>query len=561
MNGGAGAPGSHLRVLILGGYGTFGSRLALLLAGDPRLVLIVAGRSLAAAHEFCVGLAGDAQAVTFDRDGDVGAQMRAIAPDLVVDASGPFQVYGADPYRVVRAALALGVSYLDLADGADFVDGIAQFDAQARERGVFMLAGASSFPVLTAAAARALSSGMERLDAIVAGIAPSPHVHIGLNVVRAITSYAGKRVTGADRETAGYGLIDSLRFTVAPPGVIPLRPRRFSLVDVPDLRVLPRLWPNLRAVFAGAGPVPAVMHRVLTAFAWLVRWRVLPSLSPLAPLIHRAQRVLTWGEHRGGMFVVVEGVGADGGARARSWHLIAEGDDGPFIPSMAAAAVVRRCLAGRSPDAGARAAVDDLELEDYAPWLAARRIVTGCRQDLPREEATPLFRRLLGDAWERLAPSLRAMHDVAGETTARGVATVERGASPLARLAAALAGFPPAGQDVPVEVVMQARDGRELWRRSFGGRPFASVMASGGDDALLWERFGPFAFGMALVCEHERLRWVMRRWRLAGVRLPVALAPRIEAVEIERDGRFHFDVAIAHLLTGLIMRYRGWLAR
>ncbi len=53
---------------------------------------------------------------------------------MVVDASGPFQAYG-DPYRLVRAALTREIDYLDLADGTDFVDGIAQFDNEARIRG------------------------------------------------------------------------------------------------------------------------------------------------------------------------------------------------------------------------------------------------------------------------------------------------------------------------------------------------------------------------------------------------------------------------------------------
>ena len=40
----------RLRVLVLGGYGTFGSRLVRLLADDARLHLIVAGRSLSSAR-------------------------------------------------------------------------------------------------------------------------------------------------------------------------------------------------------------------------------------------------------------------------------------------------------------------------------------------------------------------------------------------------------------------------------------------------------------------------------------------------------------------------------
>ena len=46
---------------------------------------------------------------------------------------------------------------------------------------------------------------------------------------------------------------------------------------------------------------------MLRGLAWLVRLRLLPSLSPLAGLLHWGSRTFRWGEHRGGMFVEVEG--------------------------------------------------------------------------------------------------------------------------------------------------------------------------------------------------------------------------------------------------------------
>ena len=97
----------------------------------------------------------------------------------------------------------------------------------------------------------------------------------------------------------------------------------------------------------GAGPVPEIWHRLLNACAWLVRLRVLPSLSPFAGLMYRTVNTLAWGEHRGGMFVAVAGAGPDGQRIERFWHLLAEGEDGPLIPSMAAAAIVRHCLRER----------------------------------------------------------------------------------------------------------------------------------------------------------------------------------------------------------------------
>jgi hypothetical protein len=552
-----------LKVLILGGYGTFGSRLACLLADEKGVAPIIAGRSREKAQAVCASLRADAEPAAFDRDGDVENQLRALAPDLVVDASGPFQSYGDDPYRVVRAALALGIHYLDLADGSDFVDGIAQFDGQARTRQVFVLAGASSFPALTAAVVRELSRGMARVEHITAGIAPSPHAKVGVNVIRAIASYAGKPVTliRDGRNATGYALIDVLHYTIAPPGWQPLDRRRFSLVDAPDLKALPRLWPTLRSVWTGAGPVPVIWHCVLNAFAWLVRLRLLPSLSPFAPLMHRVMQAFTFGEHRGGMFVAVEGAGASGERIARSWHLLAEGDDGPLIPSMAAAAIIRRCLAGHPPTPGARAGVTDLELADYAPLFARRAIRTGRRQAQPVDERTPLYRRLLGEAWDALPPPLWAMHAPDRTLVAQGVAEVERGCGWLSRLAAVLIGLPPAGRNVPVKVVFEVRDGREHWRRTFADCSFSSIQEEGRGrcERLLCERFGSLNIGMALVLEDELLRLVVRRWSIFGIPLPRVLAPRGDFHEFARDGRFHFHIEIRHPFAGLIVAYRGWL--
>ena len=563
-----------------------------LLADEPRLTLIVAGRSLASAQAFCAELQASAATVpaAFDRDGDVEAQLRALAPDivvdatgpfqvyganpyrveaqlralapnLVVDATGPFQVYGANPYRVVRAAIALGIDYLDLADGSDFVRGVAQFDAQARARGVFVLAGVSSFPVLTAAVVRRLTQGLTRVDTIKGGIAPSPYANVGMNVIRAITSYAGKpvEVVRDGRKTTAYAIIDNLRYTIAPPGRLPLYPVRFSLVDVPDLKLLPELWPGVRTVWMGAGPVPEFLHRALNAFAWLVRLKLLPSLLPLAPLIHWAVGVLSFGEHRGGMFVAVEGADANGQPVTRSWHMIAEGDDGPLIPSMAAEAVIRHCLAGRAPAIGARGSVTDLELSDYEPLFARRRIVTGFRTSLSADAT--VYRQVLGDALDKLPAALQAMHDVRTELTAEGMATVERGKGLLARLVALVIGFPQAGENVPVMVRFRVENGREHWQRTFAGRSFSSTQEAGRGrfEHLLCERFGPLNAGMALVLEDGRMRLVVRRWSFLGIPMPLALAPRGNSYEFAQDGRFHFHVEIGLPFTGLIVAYRGWL--
>jgi len=551
------------RVLVVGGYGVFGGRIVALLEDEPRLTLIVAGRSLPRAEEFVRARRPRArlEPAAFDRNANAAVQLAALAPAVVVDASGPFQGYGDGRYGLVEACIAARAHYLDLADGSDFVAGIGVLDAQARAAGVFCLAGASSFPVLTAAVVRRLAKGLQRVDTIRAGIAPLPFGAVGENVIRAIASYAGQRVPLRRSGVASHGVAfaEQMRFTIAPPGRLPVYNRLFSLVDVPDLRVLAELWPEVDSVWMGAAPVPEILHRALIACAHLVRLRLVRSLSPLAPLMHYATNVVRWGEQRGGMFVAVRGRDAAGGTVARSWHLTAEGDDGPMIPAMAVEAVVRALLDGRVPPPGARAAIREVELADYERLFARRSIHTGARDDAV---AGPLYERLLGAAVRDLPTQIRDMHDLRGGLVARGTADVVRGRGFIARLVAAVMGFPVTAKQTPVTVRFTAADGVETWTRSFGDRTFSSdqLAGQGRDAQLLRERFGPLTFAMALVVEGGRLSLVLRRWSVLGIPLPLWLGPRMNAYESVENGRFCFHVEIRHALTGLIIRYEGSLA-
>jgi hypothetical protein len=554
-----------MKILILGGYGTFGGRLAHLLAEDERLTLLLAGRSIQKAKTFCESLAPGAQKVPvfFDRNADVEAQIRKLHPDLVVDAMGPFQVYGEDPYRIVTTCIAIGVDYMDLADGSDFVKGIRQFDQGAKAKNIYVLSGVSSFPVLTAAVVRKLSHDMTCVYSIKGGIAPSPYAGVGLNVIRAITSYAGKPVSFIrnGQPATGYGLTETMRYTICPPGHLPLKNTLFSLVDVPDLMVLPEHWRELDSIWMGAGPVPEVLHRMLIGLSWLVRFRILPSLLPFASLFHFVTNTLRWGEHRGGMFVSVEGINQGGESLERSWHLLAEGSDGPFIPSMAVQALVLRCLDGQKSSPGARPATQELEVSDYEAIFKSRTIYTGQRESTAR--SAPLYKRILGEAWDRLPAPLAELHNVLSEERqAEGMARVETGKNVFARLLATLYGFPHTGEHVPVKVSFQRKDNGEVWQRDFDGRTFSTFQSEGQGyaDKLLVERFGPVTFWTALVWKGGELHLVTRRWSVFGIPLPLALAPNSSVYESADGNDFCFHVEVKHWLMGLIVRYEGRLA-
>ncbi|MER9233761.1 DUF4166 domain-containing protein [Mesorhizobium sp. M0622] len=318
------------------------------------------------------------------------------------------------------------------------------------------------------------------------------------------------------------------------------------------------LWPEARTIWMGAGPAPETLHRALIGLAWLVRAGLIGSLSPLAPLMQQATNRLRRGEHRGGMFVEVEGSDRAGATAKRSWHLLAEGNDGPLIPSMAVEALVRKALDGHRPAPGARAAVRDLELRDYEALFAGRTIYTGFRSGAA-DEHKPLYAALLGNAWQGLPDAIRAMHD--RTITAEGRASVERGRNVLGRLMAWMVGFPGASGDIPVHVRFDTDKDDETWTRTFGRHSFSSVQFAGRgrSQRLLCEGFGPLTFAMALVAEDSRLALVLHRWSLFGLPLPMWLGPRSTSYETVEDGRFRFHVEISHPLAGMIARYRGWL--
>ena len=370
--------GAGPKVLVIGGYGGFGRRLTELLEGLDLPVVWVAGRSRERAAAFCETRGDALVPLRFDRSGDCTRSLKDIGPDIVVDAAGPFQCYGERPYGLVESCLELGINYLDLADGREFVGGIARFDRQARERGIFVLSGASSVPALSGAVIAELAQQAGALDSIAIGITPAGGVQMGPNVFRAILSYAGRGVDvlsdGVRQRAHSWTDLRSVRLEVAPGDR--LNTRWFSLCDVPDLEIWPRLYPELRSVHFGAALEPRINHVGLMSLAWLVRLRLLPGLAGLAPLLHRVSGWIPAGVRKGGMYVEVSGRTGDGDMRVARWTLLADGDDGPYVPAMASACVVKMVMEGRIPQPGARSCERELDLGEFQLFFAARRVRT-----------------------------------------------------------------------------------------------------------------------------------------------------------------------------------------
>lgn len=365
-------PGRGLRVIVLGGYGGFGARLSRRLAGDGWLV-IVAGRSLAKARAFAATLP-QAEGLIADRNGDLTPVLEQLRPALLVDAAGPFQ---GSSYAVPRACIAAGVAYLDLADGREFVSGIGALDAEARAAGVAVVSGASSVPALSGAVVRELSAQFDAVERIELSISASDRATAGVSVATSILSYAGKPLPlwdgAAWKQSVGWGNVHRERYQI---GDGPAFSRLVALVDVPDNTLLPERVPGRPAVIFRAGPEFAFQLLGVWLLSWPVRWGWLASLAPLAPYLHRLQRLTAWlCSDRSAMAVELGGQRNGAPCRAR-WALIAERGDGPEVPTLAAQLLARKIAAGAVPS-GARDAGELLALADFRPVFAGLAITEG----------------------------------------------------------------------------------------------------------------------------------------------------------------------------------------
>lgn len=542
------------KVLVVGAGGVFGSRLCegLLRSGFE---VVVAGRNRARAEGVAKRLlaafpGARLEVAVLNTATLTPADLKATGAAVVADAAGPFQ--GAEP-TTARAAIVAGLSYVDLADGRDFVAAFPALDAVARAARVVALTGCSSTPALSNAALDRLTEGWREVVSVEAAISPGARAPRGLSVMQAILSWLGRpaRVFDGGDWTTRRGWSGLYRRDFGAAGR-----RRVSLCETPDHDLFPaRFQPKERALFL-AGLEPWPVHLGAWGLGLLVRAFRFDPVPMARALVTLSGWASVLGSDRGAMRVQAFGVDGEGRAARAFWRLVAEPGEGPVTPSLPAIAAIKAIAAGRVAP-GARACVGVLSLEDIVAEMAPHGLATETVV-----ERGAIYARAIGAAFDALPGPIRALHETPGRSLWRGEAATEGAAGPLAAFVARVVGFPKAQAACPVEVAIEADGDRSVWRRRIGGHGFASVLSHPRAGGRVSERFGPLSMDLTLTPEGGRLVYRVEGWRLGPIPLPRALAPATRAhEEVDAEGRFVFDVEISAPLIGRLVRYRGWLMR
>lgn len=365
------------RVLIIGGYGNFGSYIARSLAEDPNISLLIGGRSKERADAFTatLGAVNPAVGCSIDITSDLDLCLRELRPDVVVHTTGPFQTQG---YEVARAAIGVGAHYLDLADARQFVARIGELDQEACQAGVSVIAGASSVPCLTAAFIDRYRPRFKHLESAVYGIAAAQATNRGLGTAAAILSYVGKPFTilsrGKRRRVFGWQGIHAIRYPE-------LGVRLFGYCDIPDLELFSERYHELSELRFVAGHEVKLLHLGTWLLSWAVRLGVVQSLLPYAGRLLKLSFLLdALGSDKSGFHMFLQGEGKDGRPETIRIFMVARQVHGPNIPCIPAILLARRIAAGEVLPIGARPCLDLVDLPsimDAIAHLDIDTVVTG----------------------------------------------------------------------------------------------------------------------------------------------------------------------------------------
>ena len=539
-----------MKVLIIGGYGTFGYGIAERLSDEAGLELILAGRNFEKAKTACASLSGVASFTPLKLDRN--AIDLDFTPDLIVDASGPFQAYDGAP--VIAYCEAHNIHYADISDDGAFVKAVSERQTE----NILMVSGLSTCPVLSAIGLREIEAHIGPAESVTIGIAPSPKAELGRNVVAAVANYAGQKTVPIRRDgrpALTAGMTEIRRETICVPGGAPLPPLPFACADAPDALALPQSFAALTDIWTGAGTRPVWLLMTLVHLSRLIAHIPKASLARFAKVFHWGRGLFKFGQHRGGMFVR-----AANRAGEASWHLSAEGDDGPRIPALPVVALIRKMLRGEDIKTGAYSGDQVIGLADLAPEFARLAIAYGLQFD---RADTPVYEKIMGDAYARFHPAIAELHRTGDAVRIfKGECEVTRGRNPLSHIVAAVMGFPKSGSAVPVSVTVTPDANGETWVRDFNGQKFQShhSLGTGKWARHVTERFGPIRIRMAILEEDGNLRIHTAGWSFLGLPLPKFLKPGGDVYETQdAKGRFIFHVDLQAPLFGRLCKYHGWL--
>ncbi|WP_025897156.1 saccharopine dehydrogenase family protein [Sneathiella glossodoripedis] len=355
------------RILIIGGYGNFGTYISKKLATQVNFQVIVAGRNETKAKELATQI--NAEWAVLDITKNLDEILIHFAPNIVIHTSGPYQ---GQSYHVAEACIKHGCHYLDLADARGFVSQITQLDAKAKAANISIISGASSVPCLSSAVINKFKPLFKSLNAIDYGIATAQQTNQGLATTSSILTYTGKPFQTLQNGTSKtiYGWQD-LHLEKYPS----LGKRWLSNCDVPDLSIFPEIYPEIKTIRFFAGAEIPLAHIGLWVLSWLPRLKIIKTLSSFDRfLLFLAKKLDILGTGNSAFHMHMNGKSSEGKPLKKSFYILAFDGDGPLIPCIPAILLTKKLATEKNIPTGAFSSAGLLTLQEYIEGLEGLKI-------------------------------------------------------------------------------------------------------------------------------------------------------------------------------------------
>jgi len=350
------------RILIIGGYGNFGSYISKTLAQESNITVIIAGRSIEKAQRFIntIEAANTPEAVALDITKNLDEALQDIKPDIVIHTSGPFQ---GQSYDVAGSCIKAEVHYIDLADARNFVSGIGTLNDTAKKHKVLAVSGASSVPCLTSVLVDYYLPQFEKLENLDYGITTAQKTNRGLATTAAILGYCGrpfKTLIGEhEKDVYGWQSLHTRKYSA-------LGRRLLGNCDVPDLELFPVRYPTLKNIRFYAGLEIPFIHMGLWALSGLVRIGLIRNLPAFAPFLLKSSFYFDWaGSDVSGFHMELSGKNENGNDKTITFELTARSGHGPYIPCMPAILLAKKLAGGEITATGATPCIGIITRDEY----------------------------------------------------------------------------------------------------------------------------------------------------------------------------------------------------
>ena len=341
------------KVLVLGGYGTFGSRIARRLAITEGCSVIVGGRNTQSAEKYARELSllskriNNIDVTTAVFDAHNANMLKQVIQEnsinCVVHTAGPFQNH--DNYKIAKCIIENGSHYIDIADARRYICDFKQtLDGLAKQHNVVAVTGASSVPAISSAVLDHMIDKIHHENPMIVRDILAPdlnhcdkrdtmedlpvvsdqptklylqlhHIDIGINpgnqtprgiaTVASILSYCGKPIAGWKNGTET--MICGWQDVVSRAYPLPYTPQRYiASCDVPDIELFPVKY-NSPSVSFKAGLELSFLTLSTFLLSKLVQVGLISNLANYAsPLAKLSELLKPFGSTCGAMHVEIE---------------------------------------------------------------------------------------------------------------------------------------------------------------------------------------------------------------------------------------------------------------